>query len=123
MDHPLDYYLGAESPFLPKVEFSALNSILRDVSLEQGYWLGEAIAKALGVHRAFLGAQVLSRTSGQHTSNPQDAKDYLSGFSHPLDVLVLAYAGLAITADGKVIAEPQAVIQQGLLIPLEVTQK
>lgn len=94
MSSEIDRYLQEDSPFLPEVELTALNSIIRDLALEQGYYVGEATAKALRLHGTTSAARALSRKSSERTATPENLAEYIRGFDRPLQLLQIAYAGV-----------------------------
>jgi len=94
MDTELSHYFRDGSPFLPDVELEILNPIIRDLALEQGYFMGEAIAKGLGIIGSTNAVWALSRKSSKRSAKPEDLAEYFRGFHRPLSLLMIAYAGL-----------------------------
>lgn len=95
----LDEYLQEGSPFLREVDLSLLNAVVRDLFLEQHYYIGEAIAKglSLGEVSSVLGSIAKSRDKYPFTSVEEmqnNVGEYITGFSRPFSLLLLAYSGL-----------------------------
>lgn len=75
-------YLYPGSPFLPGIDFGLLNPIIRDMTLAEGYSLGEAIAKGLGLVGYYTGDSKRFQRIG-----PENALEYTRGFTRLLRLL------------------------------------
>jgi len=75
-------YLYPGSPFLPGIDFGLLNPIIRDLTLVEGYSLGEAVAKGLGLLGHYTGDSKRFQQIG-----PENALEYTRGFTRPLRLL------------------------------------
>src|SRR5450755_1164875 len=94
----LDEYLQEGSPFLHEVDLVLLNAVIRDLFLEQGYYTGEAIAKVLSLAEASSIFGAIARNPGKDTfatlEEQKNVGEYITGFSRPFSLLLLAYGGL-----------------------------
>ncbi|HWS83237.1 MAG TPA: hypothetical protein VN207_03165, partial [Ktedonobacteraceae bacterium] len=95
----LDEYLQDGSPFLREVDLSLLNAVIRDLFLEQNYYIGEAIAKVLSLGEFSSAWGAIAANHGKYAFTSleemqENVGEYMTGFGRPFSLLLLAYTGL-----------------------------
>jgi len=95
MIRDIDRFLYEGSPFLPSVEQEILERILNDLRSDPSYYPGEAIAKHLGWQGLTHTGEVMIEAVKEFKIPPPDVAEYMQGFSKPLLLLQISYAGAA----------------------------
>src|SRR5712692_5435645 len=95
----LDEYLQEGSPFLREMDLFSLNAVIRDLFLEQDYYVGEAIAKRLSQGGLLSLSDIFTEKNSKYKYTTEenarkDLLEYLKGFMRPSSLLLSAYFGL-----------------------------